>query len=302
MIYEVITLSSPKDFPILPTEKNVDEELEFLCRYVKSDYEVSGRHGHSYYEIFMGVKGKYILVVNSVEQKLTEGTIVFIRDTDDHYYKRINSEYFEFMNIAFSKEFFNSIADFLGTGFKRERLFEASMPPMVNIPVGECKKLFEMIMDINSQDDKQILKSKMKVMLARVFSDYFFEYSEQKPSVPLWLEMMCEKMKKPANFIAGTEKMCDISGKSREHISRSMKKYYGISPSDFVNELRLAYSTALLITSNSTVTDICYESGFDNISWFYKKFEDKFGITPSKYRRMNKSDSELFGKPNSEGT
>lgn len=281
-------IEKPTGFKILQAEKHVDQELGFLCRYVNSDTEVARLHGHTYYEIFMGINGKYLHTVNSVCQKLTEGTIVFVRDFDVHAYSCVNGEKFEFINLAFSKDFFNGTADFLGEGFKREKLFKTHLPPMVNIFSHDSKRLFREIMEINSCTDKKLLKSRMKVMLAKILSDYFMDYRERTDTIPPWLEMACEKMKKPANFIAGSDKMCEISGRSREHLSRSMRKHYGVSTTEFVNELRLSYSSALLITSDLSVTDICYESGFDNISWFYRKFEERFGITPSKYRKMNR--------------
>ena len=94
-------------------------------------------------------------------------------------------------------------------------------------------------------------------------------------------------MKKPQNFIAGSTRMYELCGKSREHLSRTLKQYYNITISEFVNDLRLEYSANLLLTSNLSVVDIAYESGFENISWFYKAFERKFSTTPLKYRKSN---------------
>lgn len=276
-----------EEYPILSAEQHVDLETGFLCRYINSDTEVRKLHGHEFYEIFMGINGKYIHEVNGVRQQHTDGTIFFIRDFDVHTYSCVGGEKYELINITFTKEFFQSVADFLGGGFHERRLFETKLPPMVNIFPHTAKRLFREIMDINSCMDKELKKSRMKVMIAKIFSDYFINYSERKSNIPLWLEMTCEKMKKPANFIAGTERMCLFSGRSREHLCRSMTKYYGVSPTEFINELRLSYSAALLAASDISVTDVCFESGFNNISWFYRKFEERFGLTPSQYRQMN---------------
>ena len=97
--------------------------------------------------------------------------------------------------------------------------------------------------------------------------------------------MTWEKMKNPANFIAGTERMYEIAGKSREHLCRSLKTYYNITPSELISDLRLEYSVNLLLTSNLSVADICYECGFGNMSWFYRCFSEKYGTTPVKYRK-----------------
>lgn len=50
--------------------------------------------------------------------------------------------------------------------------------------------------------------------------------------------------------------------------------------------------------SNLAVTVICYECGFENLSWFYKRFIARFGMPPKKYREnhlseISQQDNEL---------
>ena len=79
--------------------------------------------------------------------------------------------------------------------------------------------------------------------------------------------------------------MLEISGKSREHLSTSLKKYYSVSPVEYISELRLNYAVNLMTSSNLNITDICYESGFSNLSWFYQVFENKYQKTPAAYKK-----------------
>ena len=51
------------------------------------------------------------------------------------------------------------------------------------------------------------------------------------------------------------------------------------------SDLRLEHSVNLILTSNLSITEICYECGFENLSWFYKQFVKKFGLTPVEYRK-----------------
>lgn len=68
-------------------------------------------------------------------------------------------------------------------------------------------------------------------------------------------------------------------------MARSLRQYYHISPTELVSELRLEHAAKLLLISNLNVTDICYECGFENLSWFYKSFAQKYGVTPAEYRK-----------------
>ncbi|MCG8579779.1 MAG: helix-turn-helix transcriptional regulator, partial [Bacteroidales bacterium] len=53
---------------------------------------------------------------------------------------------------------------------------------------------------------------------------------------------------------------------------------------DFVNEIRLGYATRWLIESNKSISEICFECGFNNISNFNRAFKKRQGCTPSEFR------------------
>lgn len=66
--------------------------------------------------------------------------------------------------------------------------------------------------------------------------------------------------------------------------TRLIKQRTGKSFIDFVNEIRLGYATRMLIESNKSVNEICFECGFNNISNFNRIFKKKQGTTPSEFR------------------
>lgn len=270
---------------MLDSKYHVDSKTGCLCRYVRSDTEYFRPHYHNYFEIFMILKGEACHTVNDREQLLCEGQLLFIRDFDTHDYKSVDGRGFEFINLAVSTETLSSLFDYLGEGFPAKRLLNASFPPAVRLSERETEKLFYAFTELNSSADSALVKLKVRTLILNIFTKYFFDYSEKESNIPLWLEMTWEKMKNPGNFIAGTERMYEISGKSREHLCRSLKTYYNTTPSELVNDLRLEYSVNLLLTSNLSVADICYECGFGNLSWFYRCFFEKYGTTPVKYRK-----------------
>jgi AraC-like DNA-binding protein len=66
--------------------------------------------------------------------------------------------------------------------------------------------------------------------------------------------------------------------------SRLIKQRTGKSFIDFVNEVRLGYATRMLIETNKSVSEVCYECGFNNISNFNRTFKKKQNCTPSEFR------------------
>lgn len=273
---------------VLEASQQIDSTSGCLCRYVKSDVESIMTHSHKYYEFFLVIRGKCLHIVNETEQHLTEGQLLFIRDFDIHECQCINNDPFEIINLTFSRETFLSICNFLGSSFPVDELLNAKLPPMANLSRGEFEKLTYSFVEINHTPDidKNYIKLKARALLTHLFTNYFYSYSETHNTLPVWLQFTYEKMQEPQNFIAGTQRMLQLSGKTREHLSRCFKQYYGITPSQFVNNLRLTYAANLLCVSNLNVTDICYECGFENLSWFYTTFTKKFGVSPNKYRHQ----------------
>ena len=65
---------------------------------------------------------------------------------------------------------------------------------------------------------------------------------------------------------------------------RYFKKVTGKTFTKLVNEYRVVHATKLLQESQSSITDICYECGFNNFSHFNKLFKEVTGKSASHYR------------------
>ena len=69
---------------------------------------------------------------------------------------------------------------------------------------------------------------------------------------------------------------------------RYFKKVTGKTFTQFVNEFRIVHATKLLSENPTSITDICFESGFNNFSHFNKLFKKFTGKSPLKYRNEMK--------------
>lgn len=66
---------------------------------------------------------------------------------------------------------------------------------------------------------------------------------------------------------------------------RYFKKITGKTFTRFVNEYRLVHASKLLAEKSTSITDICFESGFNNFSHFNKLFKEFTGKSPSDFRK-----------------
>jgi len=70
---------------------------------------------------------------------------------------------------------------------------------------------------------------------------------------------------------------------------RYFKKLTGKTFTYFVNEFRIAHACKLLSKGTLPISEVCYESGFNNFSHFNKQFRLITGNSPSKYRKALKT-------------
>jgi AraC-like DNA-binding protein/mannose-6-phosphate isomerase-like protein (cupin superfamily) len=67
---------------------------------------------------------------------------------------------------------------------------------------------------------------------------------------------------------------------------RYFKKKTGKTFYSFVIEYRIAHACTLLQEKNMSITEICFESGYDNIVMFNRQFKSLTGTTPLNYKQM----------------
>ena len=85
---------------------------------------------------------------------------------------------------------------------------------------------------------------------------------------------------------------CRRIGMSYSHFSRTFKIIVGKGFSEYVNYLRISRAEKLLITTTKTVSQIAGECGFTDAGYFIQKFKKERGTTPAKLRRDLSNESE----------
>ncbi len=86
---------------------------------------------------------------------------------------------------------------------------------------------------------------------------------------------------KPLNL----DKVAGEVGLSSSYLSRSFKQKFGVSFTDYLNQLRLDRSKRLLRHSNKNIGEIAEEVGFNDGNYFSKVFKREEGVTPTEYRK-----------------
>ena len=82
---------------------------------------------------------------------------------------------------------------------------------------------------------------------------------------------------------------------SKYHLLRLFKKSFGKSPHQYLIETRLLAAKRLL-TSDLSVTQVCYKVGFESIPSFITLFKKREGVTPLEYSRNRRKRDEAIKK------
>jgi AraC-like DNA-binding protein len=82
------------------------------------------------------------------------------------------------------------------------------------------------------------------------------------------------------------EDMASMASLSPYHFNRIFHQITGIPPSRFLYALRLEVAKRLLLTTQFSVTDICYEVGYNSLGSFVTRFTQLVGLSPGSLRRL----------------
>ncbi len=83
-----------------------------------------------------------------------------------------------------------------------------------------------------------------------------------------------------------TQQMADEVNLSLAAFCRYMKKITKFTYTDFVNQYRIQHAKKLLI-QDKNVTETCFESGFESLSYFNRIFKKWTGESPSRFRKRS---------------
>ncbi|MCK5907506.1 MAG: AraC family transcriptional regulator [Flavobacteriales bacterium] len=80
---------------------------------------------------------------------------------------------------------------------------------------------------------------------------------------------------------------------SYSYFRKMFKKHTGISPKQYHLQLKIFKAKELLLTTDKSVKEICYDLGFQSTSYFSRIFKQKLGVAPNNLKINKQSNSKL---------
>jgi AraC-like DNA-binding protein len=119
-----------------------------------------------------------------------------------------------------------------------------------------------------------ILVSKKNPKLSEYFNSIG---NNEAPSVS-------EIMESNFRYNLSLENFAEMCHRSLSSFKRDFQKQYNETPGRWLLNKRLDYSAVILCNNHLNISQIVFESGFEDLSHFSRAFKSKFGVSPSEYR------------------
>ena len=83
------------------------------------------------------------------------------------------------------------------------------------------------------------------------------------------------------------EEIAKVSHLSPRHFSRLFTSSYHTTPGNYILSLRMQHAGGLLKNSTHSISQVAFQSGFNDSSYFSRQFRKFYGVTPREYREGN---------------
>jgi AraC family transcriptional regulator len=100
------------------------------------------------------------------------------------------------------------------------------------------------------------------------------------------IERVISRMRERLDEPLSLREMAKIAYISPFHFNRVFRQITGIPPSQFLYALRLEAAKRLLLTTSLSVTDICFDVGYNSLGTFTTRFSQLVGLSPCHLRQL----------------
>lgn len=253
------------------------------------------KHKHNFIEIIYVYKGNFRHIVNSQELILKEGELIFLNQ--QIYHEILPSEYRDIaINFIIKPEFFNYILTFLDNdniicNFLLTTLYtNHAKAEYLYFKVSKNKEIHEAIYKIiwELYKPSTMSEAKIKLLIGLLLielaknSDSIEGYSANNYERKLVLDTLnyIDTNYKTAALFEISKKLIQPNYK----LSRIVKKYTELTFNELLQEKRLNKAVELLKSTDLPISEIAQSIGYENLTYFYKIFKEKYNTTPKNFR------------------
>lgn len=254
-------------------------------------------HWHDEMEIVYADRGHCTYYVDFKPYEVKEGDILIIPPTVIHSFEQYENEVFRGVAAVFSLDMVNNNGvDICSTKyfmplFNNEIILPIHLRWEDELSTGAREILLKLIRCFFEKKDGYELRIKMYLFefFSYFFENGFYTNNKKRPSNIKSAEStksIIAYIKEHYDERITLEDLACLTNQSVYNLSHSFKKSTGQSTLEYINSYRLSIAADYLTKTDKSVLNIAIETGFNNVSYFNRVFKNKFGMTPTQYRKV----------------
>nr|EIL1981304.1 transcriptional regulator ChbR [Providencia rettgeri] len=211
----------------------------FIYNKVES---ASGLHQHDYYEYMIVLTGRCYQIINGKKVLLERGDFVFL-PIGSYHESAYDFGPTRILNVGISKAFFDKhYLPLLPNCFVASQSYQLKNEFMAYIE--------SVIASLNFRDSE--FNEFIELVTFNVVNRLrHFREKSMRDDAPQWLKSTLEEMHDIAMFSeSALQNMITITGKSQEYLTRATKRYYGKTPMQIINDIRINFAKKQLEITN----------------------------------------------------
>lgn len=103
------------------------------------------------------------------------------------------------------------------------------------------------------------------------------------------VESVISRMRANPGHAYTLDQFAEMANYSPFHFSRLFRNVVGVPPGEFLAALRFEEAKRLILTTEASITDICFEVGFSSLGTFSARFKQLVGRSPAELRNLPES-------------
>jgi AraC family cel operon transcriptional repressor len=261
-----------------------------VARHLRSLGRSGGEHTHDFAEVFWIESGAAVHVVNGQSQEARAGDLVLMRPADRHGFRAPSAEgygpSFALVNVAFRREHLLH----LRRRYYRRAVFPwqgDALPGHFRVAARQLRRLAELADGLALGPQTLLRLEHFLLELLEIIETAVRGTGDAGAATesPHWLRAALAEFGQPEHLSGGVRELARLAGRGPEHLNRVVRRCMGFTTTELVNRLRLEHAARELSMTVHPIPQIALESGFENLSYFYRLFARRYGRTPRRFRR-----------------
>jgi len=258
-----------------------DEAYHFTRKEIPLDPPLI-EHSHDFFELLMVEQGAVHHWINGLEERLEAGTLVFLRPSDRHALQSVPGATARILNVMFRADTAAHLVERYGRDLGGRFFWsERALPMTLHLEGPQRERAVNAMLTL---DTAHRSLTRIEHFLLSVMTHVLDTGAIVEDRAPAWLIRACRAAREPRVFRQGAEGVLAVAGRSQEHVCRQTRRHLGLSPTQYVNRIRIQHAAMLLAGTDRDIAGVARDCGFENLSYFHRLFRHQYGSTPRGYR------------------